>query len=88
MADTGWTWLDGHDDRPSAVPAVSIDAAVCFATPQGRAVMAHLERLFLGRRLGPQASDAELRHLEGQRSVVAYLVALRERGRADPDTSR
>lgn len=87
MHDRGWAWFEGGDGAPEAVPAVCVDAAVCFASPQGGAVLAHLERLFLARRLTPRASDAELRHLEGQRSVVAYLLALRDRGRADPDTS-
>ena len=42
----------------------------------------HLRRIILERRLAPHASDAELRHLEGQRYAVAYIIALVERGSA------
>jgi hypothetical protein len=45
-------------------------------------VLEHLRRVVLDRRLAPHASDAELRHLEGQRYAVAYIVAMVERGSA------
>jgi hypothetical protein len=45
-------------------------------------VLEHLRRVILERRLAPHASDAELRHLEGQRYAVAYIAALVERGSA------
>ncbi|MGI9494063.1 MAG: hypothetical protein ACR2QF_16860 [Geminicoccaceae bacterium] len=41
--------------------------------------MSHLRHTILERRLGPKASDAELRFLEGQRSVVAHIIAMLER---------
>ena len=41
----------------------------------------HLERVFLLRRVPPQTSDQELRHIEGQRSLVAHLQSLAARGR-------
>jgi hypothetical protein len=43
-------------------------------------VLDHLKRVILERRLPPNASDAELRHLEGQRHAVAYILAMVERG--------
>jgi len=46
---------------------------VALAGDAGSYVMRHLERRYLGHALPPSASDAELRHLEGQRSVVLYL---------------
>jgi hypothetical protein len=45
-------------------------------------VLGHLCRLILDRRCPPGASDAELRHLEGQRFAVAYIRQMVERGRA------
>jgi hypothetical protein len=45
-------------------------------------VVAHLTRSILDRRLPPNASDAELRHLEGQRFAIAGVLAMIERGRA------
>ena len=49
----------------------------------GAYLLRHLERRYLGHALAPSATDAELRHLEGQRSVVLYLhhlVATARRG--------
>ena len=48
----------------------------CFGTPEGRRVLDYLRRTFLGRRVPPTAPDAVLRHVEGQRSVVAHIDGL------------
>jgi hypothetical protein len=71
----GWPWIE------SALPSVaSPDMAAafrtCFGAPSGRIVLDQLCRLFLHRRVAPSGSDAELRHVEGQRSVVAWIVAM------------
>jgi hypothetical protein len=55
-----------------------------LAGPAGNALLAHLQRRFADHVLGPSASDAELRHLEGQRSVVAYLRHLVATARRAP----
>jgi hypothetical protein len=81
--DLGWSWFD------AAAATAGDDAdlqlcracARCFAGGDGEQVIAHLART-LERRLPPQASDAELRHLEGQRCAIASLLAMIERGRA------
>lgn len=52
-----------------------------FAGPHGEAVLAHLRAATIGRRLGPEASEALLRHVEGQRALVAAIEALIVRGR-------
>lgn len=62
-------------------PDISQTFARCFASRDGQLVLEHLERCFLLRRCPPSASDAELRHLEGQRSAVAHILAMVERGR-------
>lgn len=46
-----------------------------FKTPNGKAVLKYLRSITIESVQGPNASDAELRHLEGQR----YLVGLIER---------
>ena len=83
----GWAWFDAPD-RP-AEPGVDVCRSVlaCFAGAHGEATPAHLRRGFLDRRLSPTATDAELRHVEGKRSVVAYVLALLERTR-DPQEDR
>jgi hypothetical protein len=70
----GWPWPER--DTPAAADEPLAEAFVaCFATPAGRVVLDQLRRLFLDRRVAPSASDAELRHVEGQRSVVAWILA-------------
>lgn len=78
----GWAWFDAGDvagDQDASEIAGIF--ARCFAGGDGERALDHLRRAYLERRLPPAASDAELRHLEGQRSVVAQLIALVERGR-------
>lgn len=81
---TGWAWF-------AAASAGSPDPAEeelcrafarCFAGPDGEQVIEHLKRSVLDRRLPPSASDAELRHLEGQRFVVGHILSMIDRGRA------
>lgn len=77
----GWSWFEpessmskGADDNELALAF-----ARCFRGADGALVLGHLRQMILDRRLGPRASDAELRFLEGQRSVVAYIVSMAER---------
>lgn len=51
-----------------------------FADGDGRRVLDHLRSLTVNRVLGPAAPDAALRHLEGQRALVASILALVVRG--------
>ncbi|MFC7334733.1 hypothetical protein [Rhodocista pekingensis] len=81
----GWPW----PVLPAAAPPVeSLELArACarlFAGSDGQRLLAHLRRLTLGRALGPEAGDAALRHLEGQRALVLHLETLAARGRAAP----
>jgi hypothetical protein len=87
--EVGWAWLDDPAAMPAEVDTVELCRAFanCFAGPDGDRVIDHLTRAFLCRRLAPQASDAELRHLEGQRSIVAHVIAMVERGRSRPWSS-
>lgn len=54
--------------------------ARCFSSPDGRRVLRHLRAITLDRSLAPGATDSMLRHLEGQRSLVVYLISLSARG--------
>ncbi len=68
----------GHADELLAVVRGSLGTAA------GTALLAHLQRRYLDRVLPPSASDAELRHLEGQRSVVVHLRHLVATARRAP----
>ncbi|MDQ2105950.1 Bbp19 family protein [Azospirillum isscasi] len=80
MADpAGWDWLDGAPATATGGdPAPSF--ARCFAGPDGARVLGTLTAMTLERTLGPDASDAALRDLEGQRRLVALILALTARG--------
>jgi hypothetical protein len=77
----GWAWFDTPGAAPLLPDAACHSAAAWFATEQGQVLLGHLRRVFLDRRVPPTASDAELRYVEGQRSVVSYLLLLLDRGR-------
>ncbi len=80
---TGWSWFETASASVDEASDMELCRACarCFAGSDGHAVIAHLTRSILDRRLPPSASDAELRHLEGQRYAVAGLLAMIERGR-------
>ena len=81
--DVGWRWFDalsmpsGGDDSRETEKCF----ARCFAGTDGKAVLSRLHQMTMARALGPEAGDAELRHLEGQRYLVAQICALVARGR-------
>jgi len=77
--ELGWSWFDASADTAPDLELCRAYAR-CFASHDGQQVIAHL-RTILARRLAPTSSDAELRHLEGQRCAIAGIVAMIERGR-------
>jgi hypothetical protein len=54
--------------------------ARCFRGNDGERVLMHLRRITIERRPAPDCSEAELRHLEGQRHLAAYIQQLVARG--------
>jgi hypothetical protein len=78
----GGTWSDLEG-------VVQVDAARdmrrsyvrVFESNDGAAVLEELRRLFLEREALPTQSDAELRHLEGQRSLVRHILRQIEAGK-------
>lgn len=53
-----------------------------FATEDGQKVLGHLQVITFHRALGPGSSDEQLRYLEGQRSLIATILRLIDRGRS------
>ncbi len=79
--DVGWAWFASDGASPLHDDDLTSAMAACFAGRHGEIVIQHLRNLFLDRRVPPTASDAELRHVEGQRFAIAYLLRLaRPRG--------
>ena len=77
----GWDWLKPEGARIEPPAELCRAAAACLTGPNAGLLLRHLRCLFLDRRLPPSATDAELRHVEGQRSVVSHLLQLVDRGR-------
>jgi len=79
----GWDWFEIGADRskPAADDDLIRSFTRCFKGTDGLFVLGHLRQVILDRRLGPAATDAELRFLEGQRSVVAHILSMVDRGR-------
>jgi hypothetical protein len=67
-------------ERPDA-EAVARAFARCFSGPEGAIALDHLRRITFERVLAPEAGEAALRDLEGQRRLAATLLALIRRGR-------
>lgn len=67
---------------PDEARQLARDYAVTFTGRAGAAVLAHLESLTTGRVLGPEASDALLRHVEGQRALLTTVRGLIRRGQS------
>lgn len=78
----GWDWFDKNTDQSSGMSDDDLarSFARCFKGGDGTIVVRHLRQTILDRRLGPRASDAELRFLEGQRSVAAHILSMIEKG--------
>ncbi len=73
----GWEWFQGDPTLKNkgtyGDQTIKHAFARCFSSREGQEVLAHLKTLTLERTLGPNASDSILRHLEGQRQLVAYI---------------
>ncbi len=79
-----WAWFELDSAKTVGVDNIELMRSFtrCFRGTDGELVLSHLRQTILERRLGPKASDAELRFLEGQRSVVAHIISMLERSRS------
>jgi hypothetical protein len=81
--DSGWTWFEPPPVQGDGDGGLVLarQFARLFGGGDGEAVLDHLKALTLTRCLGPDAGDAALRHLEGQRHLVLHILAQVARGR-------
>lgn len=84
--DLGWAWFDtrssskNHEQSPPDRDLAQVFAS-CFRGEEGVKALKYLKSITHSRVLGPAASDALLRHMEGQRQLVAHIISLVEHGR-------
>ncbi|GAB6052880.1 hypothetical protein JCM17960_17000 [Magnetospira thiophila] len=82
----GWGWFDlapGNKARQRESERqqdLALSCARCFGSRDGQRVLAHLRAVTIDRTLGPTVDSATLRHMEGQRHLVSYLMTLMKRG--------
>jgi hypothetical protein len=67
--------LDGFQRNKENDEKISLDIHALFSTPSGQQVLKYLKSITIETVNGPNVTDMELRHLEGQR----YLVGLIDR---------
>lgn len=65
--------VDGFSRHKEKDEKISRDVAALFRSPAGQEVLRYLRSITLDSVAGGGISDGELRHLEGQRFVVALL---------------
>jgi hypothetical protein len=85
--DLGWAWFETDSasdihETPNFDRDLANVYARCFSGESGLEVLRHLKSITHSRVLGPGASDALLRHVEGQRQLVAHIISLAEHGRS------
>ena len=59
--------------QPSADQRLSLAFQQLFSTPAGKMVLDHLRASFVNSVMPAEASDAQLRYREGQRSVIGII---------------
>ena len=64
---------------------IAIAFARLFARPEAKTVLQYLKGLTQERALGPDATDSELRFLEGQRALFAKILSLIQQGQNKGD---
>ena len=84
MPSEGWDWLERAEAEPAEHADLCRSFARAFAGSGGARVLAWLRATTIERRLPPEASEAALRHLEGQRHIVAAIERMVARGRESP----
>ncbi len=69
--------------QPNRIEQRDIERAFArlFSSDDGRKVLAYLQATTFHRALGAASPDEELRYAEGQRSLVATILRLVDRGR-------
>ena len=65
--------IDGVQRSKASDTIISQNVAEVFSTPTGQAVLQYLKSITIQLVHGPSVSTESLRHLEGQRFIVALI---------------
>ena len=83
-----WNWLDTTPPYRHDTDHSNLDLRRAFARllayPESEIVFQHLHSITRNRVLGPDASAATLRYVEGQKAIVAYMERMAANGQNPP----
>ena len=80
MSKKPYVGIDGVQRSQKLDEQISLDVAALLATPSGQSVMQYLKSITTDIANGPNISNDELRHLEGQRFVIGLLSSRANHG--------
>ncbi len=80
MSKKPYVGIDGIQRPQDIDDRISLDIAAMLATPTGQSVMQYLKSITTDIANGPNISNDELRHLEGQRFIIGLLSSRANHG--------
>lgn len=80
MSKKSYVAIDGVQRSQQLDEQISLNVAALLATPTGASVMQYLKSISTDIANGPNISNDELRHLEGQRFIVGLLSSRADHG--------
>ena len=80
MSKKPYVGIDGIQRPQDVDDRISLDVAAMLATPTGQSVMQYLKSITTDIANGPNISNDELRHLEGQRFIIGLLSSRANHG--------
>ena len=87
--------IDGYKRKKDDDEKISDAVGSCFSTPVGQQVLTYLKSITINSVSGPDITDQQLRHLEGQRYIVGLIErrivhnhGVKQNGRSDTSKRR
>jgi hypothetical protein len=77
LSKKSYVGIDGIQRPQDVDERISLDVAAMLSTPTGQSVMQYLKSITTDIANGPNISNDELRHLEGQRFIIGLLSSRR-----------
>ena len=73
MSNNKFIGIDGIQRSKEKDNIISSNMLSAFSTPSGKETLNYLRSITIESVAGPNISDGELRHLEGQRYIIALI---------------
>ena len=74
--------FSGYDPAKTEQREIERLFARFFISEDGRKVLAYLQMMTFQRAASPSSAESEIRHMEGQRALMATILRLIDRGRS------